>query len=344
MEYRQLGGSDLRVSSLCLGTMTFGEQNSEQEAHAQLDRAVAHGVNFLDTAEMYPVPARAETQGRTESHIGSWLKHQPRDQLVIASKIAGPARNFDWIRNGPRINRAHLQAAIDGSLARLQTDYLDLYQIHWPDRYVPVFGASSYDVTQERDCTPIIEQLQALAEGVAAGKIRHIGLSNETPWGVGEFVRCAESWGLPKIVSIQNAYHLMNRSFESGLAEVCHHANVGLLAYSPLAFGHLTGKYLAAPQAAGRITLFPGFGQRYDKINVPAASAAYARIAREAGLSPAQMALAYARTRWFTGSVIIGATTLAQLQENLDSGELTLSAEVIGQIEAVHKLYPNPAP
>lgn len=344
MEYRQLGGSDLRVSSLCLGTMTFGEQNSEQEAHAQLDRAVAHGVNFMDTAEMYPVPARAETQGRTESHIGSWLKHQPRDQLVIASKIAGPARNFDWIRNGPRINRAHLQAAIDGSLARLQTDYLDLYQIHWPDRYVPVFGASSYDVTQERDCTPIIEQLQALAELVAAGKIRHIGLSNETPWGVGEFVRCAESWGLPKIVSIQNAYHLMNRSFESGLSEVCRHANVGLLAYSPLAFGHLTGKYLAAPKAAGRITLFPGFGQRYDKINVPAASAEYARIAREAGLSPAQMALAYARTRWFTGSVIIGATTLAQLQENLDSGELTLSAEVLERIEEVHRLYPNPAP
>jgi len=344
MEYRQLGSSDLRVSALCLGTMTFGEQNSEAEAHAQLDMAVAHGVNFIDTAEMYPVPARAATQGRTESHIGSWLKQQRRDQLIVASKIAGPARNFDWIRNGPRINREHLHAAIHGSLLRLQTDYLDIYQIHWPDRYVPVFGASSYDVTQERDSTPILEQLQALAELVRAGKIRHIGLSNETPWGVAEFVRCAAQAGLPKIVSLQNAYHLMNRTFESGLAETCRHDKVGLLAYSPLAFGHLSGKYVKNQEVIGRISLFPGFGQRYSKVNVPAASAEYARIAHEAGLIPAQMALAYARTRWFTSSVIIGATSLAQLEENLDSAALTLSAAVIGQIEAVHQRYPNPAP
>ncbi len=344
MEYRKLGRSDLRVSALSLGTMTFGEQNSEADAHAQLDLAVAHGVNFIDTAEMYPVAPRAETQGRTESYIGSWLKHQPRDRLIVASKIAGPARGFGWIRNGPRINREHLNAAIDGSLLRLQTDYLDLYQIHWPDRYVPMFGATSYDAALERDSTPITEQLLALAELVKAGKIRHIGLSNETPWGVSEFVRCAESLGLPRIVSIQNACHLMNRTYESGLAEVCRRADVGLLAYSPLAFGWLTGKYLANPQACGRITLFPGFGQRYNKINVPAASAEYVRIAQQSGLSPAQMALAYARTRWFTSSVILGATTLAQLKENLDSSELTLSAEVIEQIEAVHQRYPNPAP
>lgn len=344
MEYRQLGSSDLRVSTLCLGTMTYGEQNSEQDAHAQLDFAVAHGVNFIDTAEMYPVAPRAQTQGRTESYIGSWLRRQPRDQLIIASKIAGPARGFDWIRNGPRIDREQLNAAIDSSLLRLQTDYLDLYQIHWPDRYVPMFGATGYDVTREHDSTPIAEQLLALADLVKAGKIRHIGLSNETPWGVSEFMRCAEQSGLPKIVSIQNAYHLMNRTFESGLAEVCRHADVGLLAYSPLAFGHLTGKYLADPQARGRITLFPGFGQRYHKINVPAASAAYVKIAQQAGLIPAQMALAYARTRWFTGSVILGATTLAQLRENLDSHAVTLSAEVLEQIEAVHKLYPDPAP
>ncbi|PIV15079.1 MAG: aldo/keto reductase [Gallionellales bacterium CG03_land_8_20_14_0_80_55_15] len=344
MEYRQLGGSDLRVSVLCLGTMTFGEQNSEQQAHAQLDKAVARGVNFIDTAEMYPVPARAATQGSSESHIGSWLKHQCRDQLIIASKIAGPSRGFDWIRNGPRINREHLHAAIHGSLQRLQTDYLDLYQIHWPDRYVPVFGASSYDVAQERDSTPIIEQLQALAELVAAGKIRHIGLSNETPWGVAEFVRCAEQACLPKIISIQNAYHLMNRTFESALAETCRHTNVGLLAYSPLAFGHLSGKYIDNQEVKGRISLFPSFGQRYSKVNVPAASAEYARIAQAAGLKPAQMALAYARTRWFTSSVIIGATNLVQLEENLNSAALTLSAEVIGQIEQVHQRYPNPAP
>jgi aryl-alcohol dehydrogenase-like predicted oxidoreductase len=344
MELRQLGGSDLRVSALALGTMTFGEQNSEADAHAQLDYAVSRGVNFIDTAEMYPVAPRAETVHRTESYIGSWLKHQPRDKLIVASKIAGPARGFSWIRNGPRINREQITAAIEGSLRRLQTDYVDLYQIHWPDRYVPMFGAISYDAAQERDSTPIAEQLQVLAELVKAGKIRHIGLSNETPWGVSEFVRCAEQLGLPKIVSIQNAYHLMNRTFENGLAEVCHHANVGLLAYSPLAFGWLSGKYLADPQTRGRITLFPGFGQRYAKPNVPAASKEYVRIAREAGLSPAQMALAFARTRWFTGSVLLGATSLQQLQENLDSAEVVLAAEVLEQIEAVHKLYPNPAP
>ena len=344
MEYRKLGGSDLDVSSLSLGTMTFGEQNSEQDAHAQLDLAVAHGVNFIDTAEMYPVAPRAETQGRTESYIGSWLKHQSRDKLIIASKIAGPARGFSWIRNGPRITRAHLNTAIDDSLKRLQTDYLDLYQIHWPDRYVPMFGASSYDVAQEHDSTPVCEQLLALSELVKAGKIRHIGLSNETPWGVCEFMRCAEKMGLPKIVSIQNAYHLMNRTFESTLAEVCRHTDVGLLAYSPLAFGHLSGKYLTDPNAHGRITLFSGFGQRYNKPNVPAACAAYVKIAQEAGLVPARMALAYARTRWFTSSVILGATSLSQLAENLASHELTLSAEVLEKIEAVHKLYPNPAP
>jgi aryl-alcohol dehydrogenase-like predicted oxidoreductase len=342
MEYRKLGGSDLNVSVLSLGTMTFGEQNSEQDAHQQLDMAVAQGVNFIDTAEMYPVPPRAETQGLTESHIGSWLKRQQREKFIIATKIAGPSRGFSWIRNGPRVNRDHLNAAVDASLKRLQTDYIDLYQIHWPERYVPMFGESSFDVAQQHDSTPINEQLQALGDLIKAGKIRHIGLSNETPWGVSEFSRCAEQ--LPKIVSIQNAYHLMNRTFESGLSEVCHHARVGLLAYSPLAFGFLSGKYQANPQAHGRITLFPGFGQRYNKPNVPAASAAYVRIAQEAGISPARMALAFARTRWFTSSVILGATTLTQLQENLSSSELTLPTDVIEQIEAVHRLYPNPAP
>jgi aryl-alcohol dehydrogenase-like predicted oxidoreductase len=342
MEYRKLGSSDLNVSVLSLGTMTFGEQNSEQDAHQQLDMAVAQGVNFIDTAEMYPVPPRAETQGLTESHIGSWLKRQQREKFIIATKIAGPSRGFSWIRNGPRVNRDHLNAAVDASLKRLQTDYIDLYQIHWPERYVPMFGATSFDVTQQHDSTPINEQLQTLGDLVKAGKIRHIGLSNETPWGVSEFSRCAEQ--LPKIVSIQNAYHLMNRTFESGLSEVCHHARVGLLAYSPLAFGFLTGKYQANPQSHGRITLFPGFGQRYNKPNVPAASAAYVRIAQDAGISPARMALAFARTRWFASSVILGATTLPQLQENLSSSELTLSADVIEQIESVHRLYPNPAP
>lgn len=345
MEYRQLGDSNLHVSALSLGTMTFGEQNTEAEAHAQLDLAVSRGVNLIDTAEMYPVPPRAETVYRTESFVGSWLKGQRRDQLIVASKVTGPGhRGFEWIRGGPRINREQIHAAIDASLTRLNTDYLDLYQIHWPDRYVPMFGGTSYDAAQEREAVPFAEQLEAMGELVAAGKIRYLGLSNETPWGVSEFVRLAREKNLPKVVSIQNAYHLMNRTFEAGLAEVCRHTHVGLLAYSALAFGWLTGKYIADPETAGRITLFPGFGQRYAKPNVPEATAEYMRIAREAGMSPATLALAFARSRWFTSSVILGATSLEQLNENLDSGEVELSADVLAQIEAVHQRYPNPAP
>ena len=220
MKKNHLGSSDLKVSEICLGTMTFGEQNTEDEAHAQLDMAIDYDVNFIDTAEMYPVAPRAETQGRTESYVGSWLKKQQRDKLVVATKITGPSRGFEWIRGGPRIFKAHISQAIDGSLQRLQTDYVDLYQIHWPDRYVPMFGSTSYDINNEHETRPITEQLQALAELVDAGKVRYIGLSNETPWGVSEFNRCAKELGLPHIVSIQNAYHLMNRTFEAGLAEV----------------------------------------------------------------------------------------------------------------------------
>jgi len=344
MEYRQLGSSDLQVSALCLGTMTFGEQNSEAEAHRQLDYAVAQGVNFIDTAEMYPVPPRAETQGYTEAYVGSWLKHQQRDQLIVATKIAGPGRGFAWIRGGPRIQRRHLEEALADSLTRLHTDYVDLYHIHWPDRYVPMFGGVGYERASEREAVPVEEQLEVLAGLVKAGKVRHIGLSNETPWGVCQFVQAAEQLGLAKIVAIQNAYHLLNRTFESGLAEVCRHSGVGLLAYSPLAFGCLSGKYLDDPRADGRITRFPGFGQRYLKPNVPAASAEYVRIARAAGLDPAQMALAFVRTRWFSASTIVGATSMAQLQANLGSAELTLSAEVLAAIDAVHARYPNPAP
>ena len=246
--------------------------------------------------------------------------------------------------NDRGLSRKHIMDSIDASLKRLQTDYVDLYQIHWPDRYVPMFGSTSYDVTQERETTPVAEQLQVLAELVKAGKVRHIGLSNETQWGIAEFVHSAEQFGLPRIVSVQNAYHLMNRTFENGLAEICRHSQVGLLSYSPLAFGWLTGKYISDPQAHGRITLFPGFGQRYSKPNVPAATQQYVRIAQEAGLTPATMAIAFARTRWFSSSVILGATTLAQLRENLDSMAITLPKEVLDKIETVHQQYPNPAP
>lgn len=345
VEFRPLGDSGITVSSLCLGTMTFGQQNTEAEAHAQLDYAVAHGINFIDTAEMYPVPPRAETQGSTERFVGSWLKRQARDQLIIATKIAGPARGMRWIRGGPQINRQHIAQAIEGSLARLQTDYVDLYQIHWPERYVPMFGERYYRSDRQRSAEAIDEQLRALAELVQAGKVRRIGLSNETPWGVLAFERAAREHGLPRVVSVQNAYHLMNRSVETGgLAEVFQETGIGLLAYSPLAFGWLTGKYTQNPRATGRITEFPGFGQRYDKPNVPAAAAAYADLATAHGLTPAQLAIAFAHRQPFTTSVIIGATNNRQLAENISAANLSLSDELSAAIDQIDAVWPNPAP
>jgi len=343
MRYHRLGDSDLEVSELCLGTMTYGEQNTAAEAASQLDCAVAHGINFIDTAEMYPVPARGETQGLTEDYVGRWLRHQPRDRLIIATKVTGPARGFEWIRGGPHIRRRDIEQAIDASLGRLNTDYVDLYQLHWPERNVPMFGQSAFDPEAEREATPIEEQLRVLADLVAAGKVRYIGLSNETPWGVARFLRAADEAGLPRVVTIQNAYNLLNRVFEYGLAETCYRERVALLAYSPLGFGHLSGKYLE-PGATGRITLFPAFGQRYAKPNVDAAVAAYCRLANEHGLSPATLALAFVRGRWFTASTIIGATSLAQLEENIASASVELGAEILDGIEAVHQRYPNPAP
>lgn len=343
MKYRQLGNSDLKVSEIALGTMTFGEQNSPQDAARQLDYAVARGVNFIDVAEMYPVPPCAETQGRTEDYVGRWLSKQPRDELIVATKITGPGRGFEWIRGGPRITPKQIQAAIDGSLTRLKTDYIDLYQIHWPDRNVPTFGQSEYDPGKERDTTPIVEQLGAFAQLIQAGKIRHVGLSNETPWGVCQFTRAAEAAGLPRVVSIQNAYNLLNRTFEYGLAETCHREQLGLLAYSPLGFGTLTGKYLGGA-GAGRMTRFPGFGQRYDKPMVAQAVAAYVALARQENLHPATLALAFVRSRWFVASTIIGATTMAQLQQNLDSVDVELNADLLGKIQVIHTHSPNPAP
>ena len=345
MDYRPLGSSGLRVSAVCLGTMTFGQQNSREEAHAQLDLAFAQGVNFMDTAEMYPVPARADTCGASETIVGEWLARQPRERIVLATKVAGPARGLGWIRGGPlTLDRANIRAAVEGSLRRLRTDYIDLYQLHWPERNQPMFGQWQYDPANEREGTPIRAQLAALAELVREGKIRYVGLSNEHPWGVMEFVRLAEAHGLPRVASVQNAYSLVNRIFEYGLAEVCHRERVGLLAYSPLAFGHLTGKYLDHPGAAGRLTLFEHFGQRYAKPNVAAAVRAYADIARRHRLSPATLALAFVYRRGFAASTIIGATTRAQLDENLAAWQVALTPEVLDEIEAVHLRYTNPAP
>ncbi|WP_373976124.1 aldo/keto reductase [Chitinibacter sp. SCUT-21] len=344
MQYTQLGRSDLRVSRVCLGTMTFGEQNSESDAHEQLSYAVAHGVNFIDTAEMYPVPAKAETQGLTEQYIGTWLKQQPRDQLIVASKVAGPNRGMDWIRGGPQLSSAQIIAACDASLQRLQTDYLDLYQIHWPARHVPMFGQTYYEPSQEYANAPSIhEQLGALDRLVQAGKVRYVGVSNETSWGVSEFIKVAERENLPLIQSIQNVYNLINRNFDHGLTENCHREQISLLAYSPLAFGLLSGKYIDNPQAIGRMTQFANFGVRYLKPHVPAAVAAYHELARAHGISSAQMALAWLYSRWYVSSSIIGATSMVQLQENIGAAQIELSAELLEQIEQIHRRCTSPA-
>jgi len=345
VEERQLGHSGIKVSALCLGTMTFGQQNSEIEGHAQLDFAVSQGINFIDTAEMYPVPPRAETQGRTEEIVGTWLAKRARDSVVVATKIAGPSRGMKWIRGGPHINAQQIQTAIESSLMRLRTDYIDLYQIHWPERYVPMFGERYFDAANLRAAESIEVQLRALSNLVQAGKVRAIGLSNETPYGVMAFEQAARDFNLPRVASVQNAYHLMNRTFETGgLAEVSAQTGIGLLAYSPLAFGWLTGKYQRDPKAAGRITEFAGFGQRYAKPNVPAAAQAYVDLAERHGLSPAQMAIAFAMNQSFTTSVIIGATQIAQLAENIGAAEVTLSAEILAEIDAIDQRLPNPAP
>ncbi|TFW06129.1 aldo/keto reductase [Oxalobacteraceae bacterium OM1] len=346
MDKIKLGGSDLLVSKVCLGTMTFGEQNSEADAHSQLDYALERGINFIDTAEMYPVMARTETQGSTERFIGTWLKKSgKRDRIVLATKAAGPSRGMPWIRDGKAdFNAANLKAAVDASLQRLQTDHIDLYQLHWPSRNAPIFGQLSFDPTKERPHTPIAETLGVLAELVKAGKIRHIGVSNETPWGVMEFIRQAEANGLPRIVSIQNAYNLVNRSFENGLDEACYRERVGLLAYSPLAFGQLTGKYLADPKAHGRLTIFPPtWSPRYSRPTVSAAVKLYAELARTNKLSPAQLALAWCYSRWFVASTIIGATTLHQLKEDIDALDVTLSDDMQQEIQAIHLAITNPA-
>jgi aryl-alcohol dehydrogenase-like predicted oxidoreductase len=346
MEYRRLGNSGLRVSAICLGTMTWGEQNTEAEAHAQLDYALAQGVNFIDAAEMYPVPTRPETQGRTEAYIGSWLAGRGRrDDVVLATKITGPRSDLAHIRDGrTRFTETALRQALDGSLRRLRTDYVDLYQLHWPDRRTNFFGRLGYAPAAEEEAPHVEETLTALAKLVDEGKIRHIGLSNESPWGAMRFLAAAEALGLPRIVSIQNPYNLLNRSYEIGLAEISHRERVGLLAYSPLGFGMLSGKYLDGARPAGsRITLFARF-TRYLNEQSQRAVAEYAALARRHGLSPAQMALAYVNSRPFVTSTIVGATTMAQLEEDVASLSLRLSDEVVTGIEAIHTRQPNPCP
>ena len=345
MEYRPLGKSDVKVSVICLGSMTWGEQNSEAEAHAQLDYATRNGVNFIDVAEMYPVPPKPETQGLTEQYLGSWLKDQPRDKVVVATKVVGPGRDFQHIRGGEtRFNREHITEAVEGSLQRLQTDYIDLYQLHWPDRNANFFGRLGFEQAKGEVMTPLVETLDVLHDLVQQGKIRHIGLSNETPWGVMHCLHLAASHNLPRIVSVQNPYSLLNRTYEVGLAEISCREKVGLLAYSPLAFGVLSGKYLDGQKPEGaRLTLYERF-QRYTGEKAERVTKQYVELAQDHGLNPAQMALAYVNSRPFVASNIIGATSLEQLKSNIDSANLTLNNEVLRSIEAIHHQTPNPCP
>lgn len=345
MQKIKLGSSDLQVSKICLGTMTFGQQNTEAEAHSQLDYALERGINFIDTAEMYPVPPRGETQGATERYIGTWLKKSgKRGDVILATKVAGPSRNMSWVRNGQNdLDAANIRAAVDASLQRLQTDYIDLYQLHWPSRNVPIFGQIAFDPKLERPHTPIEDTLAVLGELIQEGKIRHIGVSNESTWGVSEFIKQAELKNLPRIASIQNGYHLANRSFETGLDETCFHENVGLLAYSPLAFGQLTAKYIDDPATQGRLTIFPpSWSPRYLRATVVEATRRYAALARANGLTPTQLALAWCYSRWFVASTIIGATNMAQLKENIDALSITLSDEIVSGINAIHSDITNP--
>jgi len=346
MQYRKLGRSDIDVSKICLGTMTFGEQNTEEQAHAQLDYALDQGINFIDAAEMYPVPPKADTYGRTEEYIGSWLAASGRrDDVVLASKVTGRS-GMDYMRGGfeTRLTPRQIRSALEASLDRLHTDYLDLYQLHWPDRTTNTFGKRGYIHNSEDDAVPIEDTLGELGRLVEEGKIRCVGLSNETPWGLMRCVRAAEALDLPRVVSIQNPYSLLNRTFETGLAECAEREDVRLLAYSPLAFGVLTGKYLdgARPEGA-RLTRWDRFS-RYNGARGTQAAADYVALARKHGLDPAQMALAYVNSRSFLTANIIGATTMEQLEANIASADIDLSDELIEAIEAIHADNPNPCP
>ena len=348
----QLGTSDLHVTPICLGTMTFGEQVNEADSHAILDHSLARGVNFIDTAEMYSVPPKAATCGHTETIIGHWFTKNPgaRQKLVLATKVAGPSRGMPWIRDHANLTVQDFLTACEASLRRLQTDVIDLYQIHWPERHVPAFGGVYYDPQKETSEITIHAQLEALAQLVKAGKVRHVGLSNETPYGVHEFVRLAEQHGLPRIATTQNPYCLINRTYENGLDETCHRLNVSLLAYSPLGFGLLTGKYdtsgITGPDApkGARISGYESVRkQRWGRPESLVAARRYNALAQENGMTPTQMALAFCYTKWQVASTIIGVTSVAQLDADLDAWGTTLSPEVLAAIDAIRWELRDPA-
>ncbi|MBN8567191.1 MAG: NADP(H)-dependent aldo-keto reductase [Flavobacteriales bacterium] len=344
MKYTTLSHTNIKISTICLGTMTFGEQNIESEAHEQLNYAVSRGINFIDTAEMYPIAARKETLGSTERFIGSWLKNRgKRDDLVIATKIAGPNRGMEYIRQPLDFSAKSIKEAVDLSLKNLQTDYIDLYQMHWPERLMNMFGKRGLTEIDTNWKENIAEVLSVYNELIKAGKIRHIGVSNEAPWAVMKFISESEKHNLPRIATIQNPYSLLNRLFEVGLTEVCMRENIGLMAYSPLGFGILSGKHLNGTQPNSRIDLFPQF-TRYTSENATKATKLYQELAHSHGLTLTQMALGFVQQQQFVMSTIIGATSLQQLKENIDSHEIVLSEEILKEIEKIHEMIPNPAP
>ena len=346
MNYTTLPHSDLKVSKICLGTMTFGNQNTEVEAHNQLDYAVERGINFLDTAEMYPIGGNAQIFGSTERFIGSWINKigaSQREKLVIATKIAGPNRGMEYIRKPLDFSKKSITEAVELSLKNLQTDYIDLYQMHWPERVMNMFGqrgVSKIDTNWQENFFEVLTIFDGL---IKEGKIKHIGVSNENPYGVMKFINESEKHNLPRIVSIQNPYSLLNRLFEVGLSEICMRENVGLLAYSPLAFSFLTGKHLNGIQSNSRLGLFPNF-TRYTNENCFKATQFYQKLAEDNGLTLTQMALAFVNQQDFVASTIIGATNLEQLKENIDAFEITLSSDIVSQINAIQEIVPNPAP
>jgi aryl-alcohol dehydrogenase-like predicted oxidoreductase len=349
IDYRPLGRTDIRVSAIALGSMTWGQQNTEAEGHAQFDHALDFGINFIDTAENYAIPPSKETQGSTERIIGTWLKARGRrDKIVLASKVSGPSDRTYMRRDGqfPRLDAKNINEAIDNSLARLQTDYVDLYQLHWPHRSLALFGGGAHAQSRGGDGSevPIEETLDALDALVRAGKVRHIGLSNETAWGLSRFLHLSELKGWPRVASVQNAYNLLNRTYEAGLAEFHQREQVGLLAYSPLGQGYLTGKYQRGARPPGaRITLFER-GNRYQKPGTEAAIDSYLGIARDFGLDPAQLAIAYVTSRPFVTANIIGATSIDQLKTDLGSVDVVITPEIEARIEAAHQLHGSPAP
>lgn len=349
MQFRPLADTGILLPEICLGTMTFGEQNTQEQAFQQLDYALDQGLYFWDTAEMYPVPPKPETQGATERMIGNWIAARGgRDKLFLASKIAGPSQGGSHIRDGKtRFVADEISAAIDQSLSRLQTDYIDLYQLHWPQRPTNFFGMLGYgnaEAAEDRAVTDLEETLTALQDEIKKGRIRYIGLSNETPWGTMKFLHLAEKLGLSKFVSVQNPYNLLNRTYEIGMSEIAHYEGVGLLAYSPLAFGYLTGKFRhGARPANARVTLFSRFS-RYSNPQSEWATEQYAQLAEQHGLSLTQLALVFIKQQFFVTSTIIGATNLDQLKENIQAFEVDLSEEVLKGIEDIHRQQPNPAP